>query len=247
MRCEKLSRSLAIIQLTNMTAKGRGLGSMNPPQTWFLIQVGVFQVPGPHEGLSGLTLSPPACPSLFLTTFGGEIHSMVSASKRNEARCSVHDRYAHIVVFFQSVYTDKCRYVIIRFQDQHFNKSFQRGEELVLLFVSSLICIKLGFCVHLDLIQHQIDFSLCFRYKTQHTKQYTTPKMLANLSYVANRISTPTSWAPKFDSWTDQTCSKSAKPVKWRNLNWQESIQFFLNISTLADVRFGESPYWILT
>lgn len=99
MRCEKLSRSLAIIQLTNMTAKGRGLGSMNPPQTWFLIQVGVFQVPGPHEGLSGLTLSPPACPSLFLTNFGGEIHSMVSASKRNEARCSVHDRYAHIVVF----------------------------------------------------------------------------------------------------------------------------------------------------
>ena len=126
--------------------------------------------------------------------------------------------------------------MIIRFQDQHFNKSFQRGEELVLLFVSSLICIKLGFCVHLDLIQHQIDFSLCFRYKTKHTKQYTTPKMLANLSYVANRISTPTSWAPKFDSLTDQTC----KAGKVEELKLTRIHTIFLNISTLADVRLGK-------
>ena len=82
-----------------MTAKGRGLGSMNPPQTCFLIQVGVFQIPGPQEGVSGLSLSPPAHLCFSSLWWRNSLH--VSASKRDEGQCSVHDRYAHTVVFFK--------------------------------------------------------------------------------------------------------------------------------------------------
>ena len=76
----KLTRSLAIIQLTNMTAKGRGLGPMNPHQTWFfnagwciskfLVLIRCLQV--------CLYLHLPVSVSHH---FGGEIHSMYLQAK----------------------------------------------------------------------------------------------------------------------------------------------------------------------